>query len=168
MIKALVTDFSRVLLFPKNKSYSGSLNSLHRDLSTQPNYKLLDTFELNLELLEYYKSLAERFDLYVFTSEGIQDSPELQPFTKPVFKEIFSAMNMGVDKKDKNAYRALCAALGLESPEIIYIDDSKTNIDAAKEAGLQTILFKDNENLKTELEAKLVEPSSSYLNREAV
>lgn len=156
MIKALITDFSRVLLFPKDKSYSGSLNGLHRDLSTQANYKLLDSFELNTELLEYYKSLAEKLDLYVFTSESIQDSPELQPFIKPIFKEIFSAMKMGVAKKDENAYRKLIATVNLDPSEMVYIDDSEVNIEAANKAGLQTILFKDNESLKTELQGKLV------------
>ncbi|MDO8451410.1 MAG: HAD-IA family hydrolase [bacterium] len=156
MIKALITDFSRVLLFPKDKSYSGSLNGLHRDLSIQPNYRLLDSFELNTQLLEYYKSLAGKLDLFVFTSESIQDSPELQPFIKPVFKEIFSAMKMEIDKKEESAYKKLVTAVNLDPAEIIYIDDSETNIDAAKKAGLQTILFKDNESLKTELQAKLV------------
>lgn len=156
MIKALITDFSRVLLFTKDKSYSGSLNGLHRDLSTQPNYRLLDNFELNIELLEYYKSLVEKLDLYVFTSESIQDSPELQPFIKPVFKEIFSAKKMEVDKKDENAYKELVATVNLDPTEIVYIDDSEVNIEAAKKAGLQTILFKDNESLETELQAKLL------------
>jgi FMN phosphatase YigB (HAD superfamily) len=156
MIKALMTDFSRVLLFPKDKSYSGSLNGLHRDLSSQANYKLLDSFELNTELLEYYKSLAAKLELYVFTSESIQDSPELQPFIKSVFKETFSAMKMEVDKKDENAYKKLVATVNLDPAEIVYIDDSEVNVEAAKKAGLQTILFKDNESLKTELQAKLV------------
>ncbi len=156
MIKAIITDFSRVLLFPKDKSYHGSLNGLHRDLSIQPNYRLLDSFELNTGLLEYYKSLAEKLDLYVFTSETIQDSPELQPFIKPVFKEVFSAMKMEVDKKNENAYKKLVATVNLDPAEIIYIDDSEANIEAAKKAGLQTILFKDNDHLKTELQAKLV------------
>lgn len=155
MIKALVTDFSRVLLFPKDKTYTGSLNGLLRDLSTQANYKLLDSFELNTELLEYYKSLAEKLDLYVFTSERIQDSPEFQPFIKPVFKEIFSALKMEVDKKDEDAYKKLVTTVNLDPTEIIYIDDSEVNIEAANKAGLQTILFKDNESLKTELHNKL-------------
>ncbi|MBI2596357.1 hypothetical protein HYW46_06510 [Candidatus Daviesbacteria bacterium] len=34
--------------------------------------------------------------------------------------------------------------------------DSEVNVEAANRAGLQTILFKDNESLKTELQAKLV------------
>jgi hypothetical protein len=33
MIKAIVSDFSRVLLFPKDKNYQDSLNALHKQLS---------------------------------------------------------------------------------------------------------------------------------------
>jgi FMN phosphatase YigB (HAD superfamily) len=157
MIKALITDLSRVILFPKDKSYTGSLNSLHRDLSTHLNYRLLDNFELNSELLNYYKSLGNKLDLYLFTSEIIQDSPELQPFIKPNFKAVYSALSMGVGKKDEDAYLQLSSKIDIEPDEIVYIDDNEINLNAAKKAGLQTILYKDNDTLKTELQAKLKE-----------
>ncbi len=155
MTKALITDFSRVLLFPKDKSYSGSLNDLHRKLSSQLNYKLFNHFELNDELLDYYKSLTEKLDLYVFTSESIQDAPELQPLIKPIFREIFSAMKMNINKKDEIAYKKLVAIVNLEPNEVVYIDDNEANIEAARKAGLQTTLFKDNDQLKTRLDAML-------------
>jgi len=73
MIKAIVSDFSRVLLFPKDKSYQGSLNALHKELSEKPSYNALDFFELNVGLLDFYKSLKDRIPVYIFTSDVIQD-----------------------------------------------------------------------------------------------
>ena len=77
MIRAIVFDFSRVLLFPKDSGYTGSLNERHRELSKRGDYKLLEHFSLNEELLSYLDKIKGRYDLYVFTSETIQDSPEL-------------------------------------------------------------------------------------------
>jgi len=155
MVKALISDFSRVLLFSKDKNHKDSLNSLHRQLSTRPDYKLLDFFEVNHELLNYYRSLTGKVGLYIFTSETIQDSPELQPFIKPVFKEIYSASKMGIDKKDPNAYKQIVSKLGLTPNEVIYIDDNENNIEAANKAGLQTVLYTDNESSIGELQTKL-------------
>lgn len=121
MIRALITDFSRVLLLPKDRSYSGSLNQLHKDLSVKDNYKLLDNFELDLKLLNYYISLKSKLDLYIFTSESIQDSPELTPFLAPVFKNIYSALKMGVDKKDISAYTKLIDEVGYSQKKLFML-----------------------------------------------
>lgn len=151
MIKALISDFSRVLLFPLFP-HSGSLNGLHKELSVQPNYRLLANFELNIELLKYYESLSKKLPCYIFTSENIQDSPEIEPFIKPVFSQIFSAMKMGLDKKDENAYKKLAEMVNLSTSEIVYVDDSEVNIEAAKKVGMNVILFKDNKSLKENLQ----------------
>ena len=161
MIKALITDVSRVLLFPKDKSYSGGLNALHKEKSSEPDYKFLDYFELNIELLEYYKSLKDKLDLYIFTSETIQDAPELQPDLKLVFKHIFSASKMDISKKENSAYKKLIKEVGLNSEEIIYIDDSQENINAAKQTGLQTILYIDNKQAVSEI-MELIEKWKQY------
>lgn len=157
MIKALISDFSRVLLFPKNRNYKDSLNSLHKELSVRTGYKILDYFELNNELLDYYRSLTGKLDLYIFTSETIQDAPDLRPFIRPVFKGVYSALKMRTSKKEEEAYKRLASTLGLAPREIIYIDDGQANVEAAKKAGFQTILYQDNESLKSELQTKLAE-----------
>lgn len=80
MIKAIVSDFSRVLLFPKDKTYQDSLNILHKELSQKPNYNVLDYFELNIKLLDFYKSLKDKTPVYIFSSDAIQDASEFQPY----------------------------------------------------------------------------------------
>jgi HAD superfamily hydrolase (TIGR01509 family) len=155
MVKALITDFSRVLLFPKDKNYKGSLNALHKELSNQQGYNILDYFEVNTELLDYYKSIRDKVALYIFTSETIQDSPELQPFIQHVFSAVYSALKMGVSKKDEDTYRKLSSLIGFPADEIVYIDDSGVNVNAAKKVSLQTILYKDNKSLKEEIQRRL-------------
>lgn len=147
MIKAIVSDFSRVILFPKDKNYLYSLNALHKELSQKPGYSALDHFELNISLLDFYKSLKDKTPIYIFTSDAIQDAPEFQPYLQPVFKEILSAKKMSTDKKFPEAYKLIATHLNLSPNEILYIDDAPENIYAAKTAGLNTFLYENYEQL---------------------
>jgi len=64
-ISALVIDFSRVLIFA-NADVS-SLNRHHAELEAHPGYRVLDHFQLNVELLEYLRELSlSRTDISVF------------------------------------------------------------------------------------------------------
>ena len=103
MQKSIIFDFSRVLLFPKDKTYYGSLNEKHRTLSENPDYYLLDYFVVNEELLEHLSFLKTKYRLFIFTSETIQDDLSLKPFLLPLFEGIFSAMKLGLDKTDSSS-----------------------------------------------------------------
>ncbi len=151
MIKAIVSDFSWVLLFPKDKNYTGSLNALHRELSQKPNYNPLDYFELDFALLDFYRSLKDKVPVYMFTSDSIQDAPELQKNLLPVFEEILSAKEMNTHKTMSEAYRLVATHLDLSPDEILFIDDTIENIEAAKITGLITILYQNFELLHTEI-----------------
>jgi len=147
MIKVIVSDFSRVLLFPKDKTYQGGLNSLHRKLSEKANYNPFNYFELNQELLGLYKSLKDKYPIYIFTTDAIQDAPEFQPYLKPIFKDVLSAKKMNTDKKLAEAYNLITDHIGVNPDQILYIDDTIENIQAAKQAGLNTFLYANNEEL---------------------
>ncbi|OGM29530.1 hypothetical protein A2630_00870 [Candidatus Woesebacteria bacterium RIFCSPHIGHO2_01_FULL_44_10] len=145
MIRALITDVSRVLLFPKDRTYTGSLNDLYKEESLKPNYKFFNYFELNEELLKFYKSLKGRVDVHILTSDIIQDAPELKPFWKDVIGKIFSASKMNTHKSTPDAYEKVIKELNLAPHEVIYVDDSNENLEAAKKVGLQTVLYQINE-----------------------
>ncbi len=73
MIKAVVTDFSRVLLFPIDDSYIGGLNALNNKLLAEnPQYSFWEYFRVNKELLDYYRELNSQVPVFVFTTETIQ------------------------------------------------------------------------------------------------
>lgn len=148
MIKALISDFSRVLLFPVDSDYAGGLNKLHRKISKKSNYNFWLYFRLNRELLEYYQSLKGDVLLYVFTSEHIQNDPAVRPELKRVFHKVFSATRLGLKKTDPRSYTLIATKLGMKPKEIIYVDDKSANIDAAKEAGMKTALYTGNASLK--------------------
>ena len=152
MIKALVTDVSKVLLFPKDKNYSGSLNALYKEKALDPEFKFFDSFELNTNLLSFYKSLKKDLKIFILTSDIIQDASELQPYWKGTIDDIFSASKMGVKKSEPDAYKVVLKEIKFNPEEVIYTDDIPENIEAAKEVGLQTILYKDNEQVISAIE----------------
>jgi HAD superfamily hydrolase (TIGR01509 family) len=146
-IKALVFDFSRVLLFAKGSNYSGSLNSLHRTLlEKDADYPFLDYFYLNQDLLDCLKTIAGK-RLIIFTSGSVQDAPAIQPAVRRVFETVYSAEKMGVRKAEPQSYVRLCNEMNLVPTEVLLIDDTQRNLDAAAQAGLQTVLFTGNRQL---------------------
>lgn len=146
MIKVIVTDFSRVLLFPTDNNYIGGLNVLNNALlQSDPDYDFTKHFRLNNELLDYYSSL--KLPVYIFTSETIQEHPAIKDKLEGVFTNIFSAKHMKLNKKDKTAYETIASKLSLQPSEILYIDDDQGNINAAKAAGFHVILYKSNNDV---------------------
>lgn len=151
MIKALITDFSRVLLSPVDKTYTGGLNPLHRELSARESYNFWEFFELNQELLEFYKTLSEKMDVYLFTSEYIQEHPAIYPTLEKTFKNIFSAARHELKKSEPETYKIVADMVRVSPEEILYIDDKQSNLDPAKIAGMSTILFESNEQVMEEI-----------------
>lgn len=147
----LLFDFSRVLLFPKDNTYTGSLNTLYKEHVNDLDFNFFDYFKLNTELLDHLKQHKDGLNLFIFTSESIQNAPELQPYLKPVFKQIFSALDMPYSKKESEAYIKIANVLNVSPSEVTFIDDSEENIEAAKEAGLKTIKFVSNDELIKQL-----------------
>lgn len=144
MIKALVSDFSRVILSPVEEDYAGGLNALHQELSAGGDYNFWDYFKLNEDLINFYKKISEQTTMYVFTSEYIQEHPALQPKIKECFKEVFSAARLGLKKTDPETYKIIANKILLKPEDVLYIDDKQTNLDAAAQAGMKTIRFESN------------------------
>ena len=147
MPTALLSDFSRVLLVPRDRAYIGGLNALHKRLLAElkGTYQILDYYELNEELLDFYKSLKAKYPVNLFTTDIIQNHPEIRARLKPVFDYIFAANDLGLSKKDPQAYIFIANKLHLDPHEIVYVDDQLTNVEAANKAGLTAFQY-DNDN----------------------
>lgn len=152
MIKALLFDLARVILFPKDELYKGELNKLHAELSKGISYNFSDRFALDPEMISYIQTLQTKLDVYMFTSGTIQNAPEIKPILEKLFKKIYSASDMGIPKDYPLAYKEILKDLELAANEIVFIDDSIQNVEAAKEAGINAIQFKGLDTLKKELD----------------
>lgn len=152
MIKAIIFDLSRTLLFPRDSGFKGELNAFHSEHKKEPDYQFLDHFKLNEELLTSLRGIKSKYNLYIFTSGSIQNAPEIKPRLDEIFKKIYSSEVIGLGKKDPEAYSFIAKDIGVRPFEILFIDDSKNNLQAAKQADLNVRHYKEflklNEMLK--------------------
>lgn len=151
MIKALLFDFSKTILFPKDRNYQGSLNSLHKEMLLREGYNFLDHFELDENLLSYLKGVKSKYKLYIFTSGSVQNAPEIKPRLDEIFDKIFSAEEIGLAKNDPKAYEYIAKAIGLTPDEVLFTDDTEENIKVAKSIGMNTTLYKELEELRKKI-----------------
>ena len=144
MVKALVTDFGRVLLFAVDENYSGLLNDLHDTLVSEGDYDFWSYFKLNEDLLSFYKELSGEMDMYVFTTGHIQEYPPVAERMVEVFQGVISAARLGVDKKTPDAYIEMAKQIGHAPEEIIFVDDTPEKIAAAKQAGMICVFYESS------------------------
>jgi FMN phosphatase YigB (HAD superfamily) len=154
MIKAVVTDFSKVLLFPQDANYQGGLNALNNKLlADDPSYPFFDHFALNNELLEYYRRLNTNVPVFVFTTETIQDHPAIKEQVQHAFSGVLSAKKLGLSKTEVATYVTIASMVHCRPGEVIFIDDKPSNVESAAGAGLETILFTSNSDAIAKVKA---------------
>lgn len=144
-LKALVIDFSRVLIFA-NAAVS-SLNHHHDVLELQPGYRVLDHFQLNIELLDYLRELGKRLPVYLFSDGRLHTLPEISPSLDGIFKKIMTAKEVGYKKSEAEAFLGLAYRLGYAPQELLFVDDQAANIAAAKSAGFAAHRYIANSEL---------------------
>lgn len=151
MITTIVSDLSYVILFPKNKTYYGSLNRLNQTLSQQSDYYFFDYFQFNEELLHFYNKIKDIYSLNIFTTDNIQKRPEVKPRLYALFENIYNAKDLEIDKTTPEAYITIASLLKKKPNEILYIDDQQINEDAARQAGLHVVQFVNTRKLINDL-----------------
>ena len=151
MIKKVVFDFSYVLLFPRENSYTGKLNDLNDKLSPQSGYEPLNYFYLNTELLQFLKQYKSKYDFCIFTSGKMHKLPSLREQLQEIFSEFISEKDLGVPKSNRQAFITLAEMIQVPVGEVLFIDDKKENVVAAQSAGMQIIQYIDNKQLMKEL-----------------
>ncbi len=147
MTKIILSDFSRVVLFPKDLNYNGSLNKLHDLNVNNPDYNFWDYYSINTELIEKYIELKNKFSILCFTTGHIQEYYELKNSLNNVFKRTFTVEELSLKKDIPEAYTKIASILQVRPEEVLFIDDTMENLDAASKVGFQTFHYENNEDL---------------------
>ncbi len=75
------------------------------------------------------------------------------------FHELFDdriySYEIGASKPDPRSYQAVLAQLKTTADQCLFIDDSETNIEAARRLGFTVVLFTDAQSLRSELKRLL-------------
>lgn len=107
---------------------------------------LYDGRELNFELLDFLRKLKGKYKLAILTSSyyAVNDSKIKKELDK-VFSQFFFTKDMGLSKEDEQCYLQVAGKLGVKPSEILFVDDWRSRVKAAREAGFQAVLFDKNQ-----------------------
>lgn len=75
---------------------------------------------------------------------------------KDIFDHIVISGEIGLVKPSKDAFLYTLTEMNASPEKTIFIDDNSENVDAARELGLTSFVFKDVDHLKSELAAKYI------------
>ena len=103
--------------------------------------KIFDKIDYYNNVAEYEKSLKDRCYIGIFSNLTILDKDRLN---KQVglsnYDYAFLSFEIGCVKPQKEIYEKVNKKIQISSENILFIDDAKENIDAAKEFGWNTVI----------------------------
>ncbi|MFA6511809.1 MAG: HAD-IA family hydrolase [Patescibacteria group bacterium] len=150
-LNAIIFDFSRTLLFPKDTTYTGGLNKRYAEVKEKPNFVFTDYFTFNDELITYLESHQDAWTVHILSSKVIQDDPAVQKHIGHLFLNIYSALRIGKKKTDPELYRIVSEKINEQPGHVCYVDDKQKNLSAASSAGMMAIHYTNNTQLIADL-----------------
>lgn len=108
---------------------------------------------LNEDVIELINNLKKNYQVYLFSNhhgELLRKLLEKHKITD-LFDNIVVSSDHKMKKPSKEFYEVLLEITGVGKNEIIFIDDSKANIEGSNNFGIKSILFTNSKDLKTHL-----------------
>jgi putative hydrolase of the HAD superfamily len=109
--------------------------------------------DVNFALLELIDKLRKQYKVYLFTDTiDVHDAINRNKRIDERFSAVYKSFEEGISKLEgKKAFYYLLKKINLKPEECVYIDDLDFNIESAKQVGIKTILYRNNNQLKLEL-----------------
>ncbi len=100
---------------------------------------------LNVELSEYLRSLRPQYQTAILSNSfvGARRKEQERYHFDELCDLIIYSHEVGMSKPDRRIYELTCERLGVQPAEIIFLDDQEPNLVAAREFGMQAILFQE-------------------------
>jgi FMN phosphatase YigB (HAD superfamily) len=99
---------------------------------------------LNRRLLDVMAGYrAQGIKVYMGSNMGIIEKTLWWPKLQPHVDGLFCSGELGVEKPDARFYHTIASKLGIVPSDIVFFDDSLTNVAAAKAAGWHAFLYQD-------------------------
>lgn len=106
-------------------------------------------------MFDFVAALRADYKLAMLSNVGRGSIERL--FSEEELEELFEVVvlssEVGLTKPGAEIYQLTASRLGLKPEECMMIDDIAVNVEGAKIAGMQAILFKDIQQCKQEIEA---------------
>ena len=114
----------------------------------------LSCLQLNPEMFEIAKKLKQQgIKVVVFSNVSKEKAQLLRRVGYyDIFDDLILSCDIGFEKPHPEAYDILLSKLNVDPKQVIFVDDKINNIKAAKEKGINGIVFETPDEFKTELE----------------
>ena len=117
---------------------------------------------INPVKIDLLKRLSAEYDIYLLSN----NNPVALPFAERMFEEAgfplyegfkkcYISYQMKTIKPSEAFYKTVIADIGLPASEMLFVDDSQRNVDAAIAAGLPAVYYQPGTDLAALIDSKL-------------
>ena len=113
--------------------------------------------ELNVELAAYFASLRPRYQTAILTNSfaGARDKEQERYNFAELCDLLIYSHEEGIAKPERRIFELTCERLGVQPPEIVFLDNVEANVAAAREFGIHAILFRETNQAIADIHACL-------------
>ena len=148
---------------------------------SRPDTKPADVDEAFLKIvtaIQPYKGvllnrLAESYDIYILSNNNPIVAPHMPEYFAAagvsfgnLFKKSFLSYEMKMLKPSDAFYKEVISEIGGAAEDMLFVDDSQKNVDAAIAAGLPSVFYQAGSDLAALLAEVLEDPSLAELGPE--
>lgn len=112
--------------------------------------------------IELLKELTAKYPLYLLSNTNPITSRRFRSIfaekgigLEDIFTKLFLSFEMKMLKPEVNIYKEAASKTGIPAEELLFIDDSEQNVEAAKAAGMQSLLYIQGTDLRTAIQKAL-------------
>ena len=121
--------------------------------------RLMDQLEPNQELFDHFRALrAERGLRFALCTNNVREWEPLWRSKLPIdelFDVVVDSAFVGTRKPEPEIYAITLERVGVPAQECVFLDDLEVNVEAAREAGMHGIVYRDNARALVELASLL-------------
>lgn len=113
--------------------------------------------ELNVELATYFASMRPRYQTALLSNSfsGARSREQERYHFAELCDLLIYSHEEGIVKPERRIFELTCERLGVQPAEIVFLDDVEANVAAARELGIQAILFRENKEAIAAIQACL-------------
>ena len=101
--------------------------------------------EPNVELAAYFASLRPQYQTALLSNSfvGARDKEQERYHYAEICDLLIYSHEEGIVKPERSIFELTCERLGVKPAEMVFLDNDESNVAAAREFGIQAILFRE-------------------------
>ena len=114
--------------------------------------------ELNPKAVQLIKELKGRYDMFILSNNNPITRAKFERMLvaagipgPETFRKEYYSYEMKLLKPGREIYEAVVKEIGVQPEEILFIDDSVTNVDGAEAVGIRTVFLQQGMDIREEV-----------------